>query len=150
MYNMDKKGFLIGALQKVKRVFTKKAFEAGRLKHVVQDGNREWITVLGAICTDGSTLSPALIYQAVSGNIQNTWLQDYNPEEHSCFFASLATGWTNDDLGFEWLIKVFDPETKKKACQGRDWQLLILDGYGSHVTMKFLDYCHLHNILVAV
>jgi hypothetical protein len=62
MYNMDEKGFLIGALQKVKRVFTKKVFEAGRLKHVVQDGNREWITVLATICADGSTLSPALIY----------------------------------------------------------------------------------------
>jgi hypothetical protein len=56
----------------------------------------------------------------VSGNIQDTWLQDYNPDEHSYFFASSATGWKNDDLGFEWLIKIFDPETKKKARQGRD------------------------------
>jgi hypothetical protein len=41
MYNMDEKGFLIRVLQKVKQVFSKKTFEAGRLKHVVQDGNRE-------------------------------------------------------------------------------------------------------------
>jgi hypothetical protein len=62
MYNMDEKGFLIGFLQKARRVFTKEAFDSGRLRNISQDGNREWITVLATICADGTTLSPGLIY----------------------------------------------------------------------------------------
>ena len=66
---MDEKGFLVGMLTKLKRVFFKAAFESGRVKNTIQDGNREWITVLATICADGTTLSPGLIYQAVSGDI---------------------------------------------------------------------------------
>jgi hypothetical protein len=150
IYNMDEKGFLIGFLKKARRIFTKKAFDAGRVKHVSQDGNREWITVIATICADGTSLSPGLIYQAVSGDIQDSWLQDYDPNEHSCFFASSPTGWTNDDLGYAWLTTLFDRETKAKARQGRDWRLLIVDGHGSHINMRFIDYCHLHRILLAV
>jgi hypothetical protein len=120
MYNMDEKGFLIGQLSKVRRVFTRNAYEAGRVKHVMQDGNREWITLIATICADGTGLSPGLIYQATSGNSQDSWLQDYDPTEQSCFFASSSTGWTNDDLGYSWLTTLFDRETKAKARQGRD------------------------------
>jgi Tc5 transposase DNA-binding domain len=59
MYNMDEKGFLIGQLSKVRRVFTRNAYEAGRVEHVMQDGNREWITLIATICADGTGLSPS-------------------------------------------------------------------------------------------
>jgi len=114
-----RKGFLIGVLQKVQRVFTKEAFEKGNLLGAGQDGNREWITVLATICMDGTFLPPALIYQAVSGNVQDTWLDDFNPEEQSASFASSPSGWTNDILGLSWLQTV-DTHTKQKARNGRD------------------------------
>ena len=41
IYNMDEKGFLIGFLLKARRIFSKKVFEAGRIKYVSQDGSRE-------------------------------------------------------------------------------------------------------------
>ena len=50
---MDKKGFLVGILIKAKRVFSKAAFESGMIKHTIQDGNREWITVIAIIYIDG-------------------------------------------------------------------------------------------------
>ena len=80
---MDEKGFLISLLQKVQRVFTKEAFKKGKLIGAGQDGNREWITVLATICMDGTFLPPAIIYQAVSSNIQDTWLDDFNPDGQS-------------------------------------------------------------------
>ncbi|SMY21355.1 unnamed protein product [Zymoseptoria tritici ST99CH_1A5] len=40
-YNMDEKGFLIGMLQKTKRVFTKEHLTSGRLIGNIQDGSRE-------------------------------------------------------------------------------------------------------------
>jgi hypothetical protein len=39
---------------------------------MVQDGNREWITVVATICADGLYLSPSLIYAAISGNLQDS------------------------------------------------------------------------------
>ncbi|KAF9728467.1 hypothetical protein PMIN01_13600 [Paraphaeosphaeria minitans] len=56
---MDEKGFLIGVLSKMKRVFFKSGYEEGKLKHIVQDGNREWITTIACICI--SPFNPSVI-----------------------------------------------------------------------------------------
>jgi hypothetical protein len=71
-YNMDKKGFLIGYLQKVRRIFPKALMEKQKLPGTSQDGSREWITLLATIYADGSSLPPALIYKAVSGDLQDS------------------------------------------------------------------------------
>ena len=145
---MDEKGFLIGILSKMKRIFSRRRYEEGSIKQIIQDGNREWITTIAAICADGSALSLGLIYQATTGLIQDSWLQDFDPNAHSCFFASSPSGWTNNELGFQWLTQIFERETKPKAQ--RSWRLLILDGHGSHISMKFIDYCDSHRILLAI
>ena len=49
-----------------------------------------------------------------SGDIQDSWLDDYNLA-NSTYFATSLTGWTNNELAIEWLIKVFDYYTKRKA-----------------------------------
>ncbi|HEV7738334.1 MAG TPA: transposase [Chlamydiales bacterium] len=149
-YNMDEKGFLIGMLGKARRVYTKSVADKKKLLGNVQDGSREWITIIPTICADGTSLPPALIYQALTGNIQDTWLQDFDSTKHAAFFASSPSGWTNDELGYQWLTTVFDRFTKEKARHGRNWRLLILDGHGSHINMKFLNYCNAHRILVFV
>ena len=71
---MDEKGILVGVLQKVKRVFTQALFNSGKLLSAGQDGNREWVTILATICMDGTFLPPLIIYQAISGNLQDSWL----------------------------------------------------------------------------
>lgn len=88
IYSMDEKGFLIGRLQKSQRIFGRELYERGNLTRAGQDGNRELITVVATICADGTRLSPALIYKAVSGNLQDTWLSDFDSDEHDCHFAS--------------------------------------------------------------
>ncbi|KAF2840987.1 hypothetical protein M501DRAFT_1010150 [Patellaria atrata CBS 101060] len=62
IWNIDEKGFLI--------VY----YEIGALKHVLQDGSRSWITCLATIYADGRHLDLMLIYEAVSGDIQDTWI----------------------------------------------------------------------------
>ncbi|WP_346962629.1 hypothetical protein, partial [Staphylococcus aureus] len=47
-------------------------------------------------------------------------------------------GWTNDDLGFEWLQGMFEKHTSETA--GR-YCLLILDGHSSHATANFDHFC---------
>ncbi len=89
---MDEKGFLLGLLQKTRRVFSLKHLDSGKLLSADQDGNREWITLIATICMDMTYIPPSIIYQAISGNIQDSWLTEYDPKEQSCFFASSATG----------------------------------------------------------
>ena len=54
------------------------------------------------------------------------------------------TGYSNDVLCFEW-IKHFEQFTTKR--QLGKWHLLLLDGYGSHCTKEFLDFCDDHHII---
>jgi hypothetical protein len=149
-YNIDEKGFMIGVVTKTKRIFTKYLHDDRRLLGVLQDGNREWITVVGAICADGTAVPPMLIYKAVSGLLQDSWVQDFSGLIHNAFFTSSPTGWTNDNIALEWIQAIFDRYTKEKARNGRDWRLLFVDGHGSHVTIRFLDYCYNNRIIVAV
>jgi hypothetical protein len=136
------------ALQKTRRVFTRELYEQGNLTGAGQDSSREWITVVATICADGTHLSPALIYKAISGNLQDTWLNDLEPEEHDCHFASCLNRWTSDELGHSWLTGLFEKETAPKAR--RSHRLLFVDGHGSHLNMKFLNWCEQHKILLVV
>ena len=114
----------------------------------MQDGSRAWISLLACICADGSALDPALIYEAGLEGLLSGWVEDINPEEYSAFITSSPSGWSNDKIGLAWLEQVFDCCTREKAR--RSYRLLILDGYGSHVTMDFINYCDWNRILLVV
>jgi hypothetical protein len=147
-YNMDEKGFMIGVEGRSKRVFSKEVWVKGGCRAALQDGNREWITVLPTVCADGTSLPTGIIYQAENGNVRDTWVNDLTPEEDSILVSSSPSGWTNDELSLAWLTDVFDRYTKEE-CR-RSYRLLILDGHGSHVTPSFIEYCHQRRILLAV
>lgn len=148
MYNMDEKGFMIGVLGRSKRIFDKDAWRAKKVRSAIQDGNRTWVTVLAATCADGTRLSPSIIYEAAGPDVRDNWVAEMDPERHQCFFTTSPSGWTNNDIGLSWLEQVFDRETKAKARTR--YRLLIVDGHGSHLTQKFLDYCLAHKILLAI
>jgi hypothetical protein len=69
IYNMDEKGFLLGILTRSKRLFSRRLYEERKIKAHIQDGSREFITLLACICADGSHLPPAIIYQSASSSI---------------------------------------------------------------------------------
>lgn len=147
-YNMDEKGFMIGVVGRSKRIFSKRRWEKKEVRASLQDGNREWITLLACVCADGSALPPGLIYQAAGKAVQSSWVQSIDPRKHSVHFTTSPSGWTNDDVGLAWLEQVFDRYTKKKAR--RKYRLLIVDGHGSHLTMDFIRYCDDNKILLAI
>jgi hypothetical protein len=62
VFNMDEKGFMIGVTGRSKRIFDKRIYDRKGVTAAVQDGFREWVTVLACICADGTALSPALIF----------------------------------------------------------------------------------------
>jgi hypothetical protein len=147
-YNMDEKGFLIGITGRSKRIFSRKMWERKEVRAAIQDGSREWITVLACVCADGSHLPPSLIDQSTASAIRSSWVEEIEANEHSVYVKSSPSGWTNNDIGLAWLEQVFDRHTKEKARHS--YRLLILDGHGSHVTMDFIEYCDQHKILLAI
>jgi hypothetical protein len=149
-YNMDEKGFMIGITTRSKRVFSRRQWERKEVTAALQDGSREWVTLLATVCADGTALPPGIIYQSDNSTLQAPWVAEIDTEKHNCFVSSSPSGWTNNELGLAWLEQVFERCTKQKARLGRDWRRLILDGHGSHLTFEFLEYGEAHRILVSV
>jgi hypothetical protein len=147
-YNMDEKGFMLGILQAAKRYFTGSEFATGRLKGCGQDGNREWVTVIASICQNMTALPPLVIYAAAINNIHDTWVEELRTDQREIYITTSPTGWTNDNLGFEWLTTVFDRHTKEQASNGLRWRLLFVDGHSSHLNMRFIDWCGQNRILL--
>jgi hypothetical protein len=67
-----------------------------------------------------------------------------NDLDDDVLFGMSESGYTNDRLSLEW-IKHFDKQTKDSK-EGK-YQMLIMDGHGSHLTHEFVDYCWAHNIV---
>ena len=147
-YNMDEKGFAIGLVARSKRIFSKRLYKKQKNRQLLQDSNREWVTLLASVCADGSALPPGLIFSGKDNTIQSSWVEDIEPGKHSVFVTATPSGWTNDEVGLAWLEQLFNRYTKKKAR--RSWRLLIVDGHGSHITMAFINFCDQHKILLAI
>jgi transposase len=90
-YNMDEKGFFVGITTRSKRVFSRSVWQAKLRTAAIQDGNREWITLLACICGDGEALPPALIYEGKAG-LQSSWVDDVEAGKHEVFIANSPTG----------------------------------------------------------
>jgi hypothetical protein len=147
-YNFDEKDFLVGIARKCKRIITLAQLLIKQLMGASQDGNREFITLITAICADGLRIPPALIYQSESGLIQDTWLNNFDKNREAAYFAATQKRWTNENAGLYWLEHIFDRHTKAKAGNYR--RLLIVDGHNSHVNMRFINYCDQNRILLAI
>ena len=145
---MDEKGFLIGICGTMKRIVSKKELKKQKLLGACQDGSREFVSLLACICADGSALPPALIYARKSGDLQDTWLEDYDASVDEAYFAASSKGWTNDALGVSWLEKLFLQHTSAKAGSG--YRLLIVDGHSSHVNWRFIDKCDQNRIILGI
>ena len=85
-YNIDKKGFFISIAKRSKRVFSRQIWQAKLRREAIQDGNREWITLLACVCGDGSALPPTLIYEGKAG-IQSSWVDELDDAIHTAFIA---------------------------------------------------------------
>ncbi|KAH8914497.1 hypothetical protein BT69DRAFT_1305018 [Atractiella rhizophila] len=107
---------LARAFAKREHVVVRRRREVGDIEYV-QDGNREWITVIEC-------------------NFISSWIEDPLP---GATYSCTLSGWTDEGEGITWL-KIWEEETQP-------WRLLIMDGHGSHQTIEFLEYALAHNIL---
>ncbi|EIW72019.1 hypothetical protein TREMEDRAFT_58164 [Tremella mesenterica DSM 1558] len=110
------------------------------------DGSREFVTLIATICADGTALPPALIYKGVYGQVCESWTSEVLPSDE-IFMGASEKGWTDDNLGLQWLTEVFDKSTTSKQLRRR---LLIVDGHSSHVNYTFLQLCDSLRIAVCI
>jgi len=126
---------------------TADALNSTRVTKASQDGSREFISVLACISANGRTLPPALIYQADSGDLMDTWLEDWVADQQA-FFGSSANGWSSNAFGLDWLRNVFERSTASIA--GNKRRLLLVDGHNSHVNLQFVKECDKLRIILII
>ncbi|KAJ0128182.1 putative tubulin--tyrosine ligase C12B10.04 [Fusarium oxysporum f. sp. albedinis] len=138
IWNFDETGFMMGII--MAGMVVTGSERQGRPKSV-QPGNREWITVIQAINAEGQSIAPFII-GAGQYHLAN-WYQESNlPGDW--VIATSQNGWTNNQLGLEWL-KHFDRSTTKRS--NARYRLLILDGHESHHSADFERYCKENKII---
>jgi hypothetical protein len=154
IYNMDEKGIMLGKGSKPYVLVDRNI----RTVSVLENGNRENITVIECICADGTSIRPCVIFKGKKCNLE--WgrnnecnaryvLHSIVSDKSLTTFHSISfsdKGWTDQELGYLWLTKDFHPATVNRAGEG--WRLLILDGHNSHLTYPFCIFAKEHKILV--
>jgi hypothetical protein len=135
-YNMDEKGFMKGIGDDSKVIVPVEEMEA----FSVQPGNREWVSVIECIGTDGFYIPGFVIFKGKL--IQENWIPDIVDRETVINVSE--NGWTDSGIALDW-IKHFDKHTKMRT-KGK-YRLLILDGHTSHVSLPFVQYCEANNIV---
>jgi DDE superfamily endonuclease len=135
IYNMDEKGFMVGMLQRTKVIISKYQIA----KYMMEPGNREWVSLIECISLDGRLLFLWVIFKGKKQNL--AWMEMLG-EGH---IALSKNGWTDNELGLEWLKECFDPETQNTT---NEYRLLLMDGHQSHITNEALRFCIASKIIV--
>jgi len=137
IFNMDEKGFIIGRSARAKVIC-----RAGRRPpRVTQDGTREMLTVIECCCAAQYMTPSFVIYKGIAQYMG--W--HFETSDPDAMFACSPNGWTDDELGLEWLFH-FDRCTENRKDGNGRTRLLILDGHRSHITLEFCQYAIEHNI----
>jgi hypothetical protein len=136
-YNMDETGFRIGTGGK-QRIITR---DVRRRCFAPSSTNREFVTVVRCISASQDVLPPMVILPGktlLAVYVENTDM----PDDFS--LAVSDSGYTNDELCSHWLKHSKHHSAKR---QKGGYRLLIMNGYDSHCTLDFIQYCHSHKII---
>ncbi|CAK5282967.1 unnamed protein product, partial [Mycena citricolor] len=144
IYNMDEKGCQRGGGKKTARV---KYFfgRQQRTRYRHRSANLELVTILEAVCADGSSLLPGFVFPGVEQSPE--WFD----KDLAILICMSATGWTDNHISVQWFKKCFIPQAKAWAKEkGTNDQpiLLVLDGHGSHEALELIDLARENNIIL--
>ena len=112
---------------------------------IIQDGGRDWVTIVEAISGGAKVLPPLIIFNA------NAHLMGYHTnivmeEKEDAFFATSPKVYTNTDITFQWFQEVFEPRTQPMNGINQ-YPILVLDSHSTHVeNYEFIKYAIDHNI----
>lgn len=137
VYNMDETGVMLCMLNSVKVLVSKDDRRDYRGVGV----KRTTVTAIECISANGRSLLPMIIWPATT--YRSNWTTFPTPGWH---YACSESGYTDSKISFEWLKRVFDPQTRDQA--NNKPRVLISDGFGTHETLEVLEFCFENNILL--
>lgn len=137
VYNMDETGVMLskpGSVKVLVRHDDRRDYRGARVE-------RQMVTAVECISADGRSLKPLVIWPASTHRAN--WTTFPTPGWHYAFSDS---GYADSRISLEWLIRVFDPQTRDLA-EGKP-RVLICDGFGTHESLEILQYCMSNNIIL--
>jgi len=140
-WNTDEKGFAIGLGGAGTPIYR----ASRRNPSIIQDGGRDWVTIMEAISGGAKVLPPLIIFKAnahLMGHHTNIDIE----EKEDAFFATSPKGYTNTDITFQWFQEVFEPRTRPMNGINHH-RILALDCHSTHVeNYEFIKYAIDHNM----
>ena len=98
---MDESGFGVGESQNTRVLISINV----KQKYKAVAGKQEQGTVLECINAASDSLTLIIIFKGK--NMNSGWLPSQTPRDWH--FAVSENGWTSNEIGLQWLIKVFEP-----------------------------------------
>jgi hypothetical protein len=138
IYNFDETGFMMGIISAAMVVTSVE--RRGRRK-AIQPGNREWVTVIQGVNSQGWAIPPFII---VAGKYHLSSWYENSPLPPNWVISVTDNGWTTNERGLDW-IRHFEQYTKPRTIGG--YRLLILDGHESHHSAEFELFSKENNII---
>lgn len=118
IYNMDETGFVFGRAQSQKVLVHGEKKAATSFK--TQPGQRESATVIECI---GHQIPPPMIIFKGNAHMLG-WFHHQQLIPPNWAFAVTKNGWTNQDIGLDWLKRCFEPHTRPQNANQK--RLLLL------------------------
>ncbi len=91
-----------------------------------------WTSFIECITADGRSLTPGIIFKGKE--LQKQWFLNEFREIADWHYITSTNGWTVNHIGHQWLEQVYLPQTQPQDPS--EARLLILDGHGSHATVR--------------
>jgi hypothetical protein len=139
IWDMDEKGFRLSCGKRMRRVVARFQKREAGSKEARQ---RESLTVIECINTEGKYVEPTVIYEGTAGPLCG-WFRE--EREHDFWYGNSKSGFNNTAIMIEWIQIVFEPETRPK--DPNEWRLLIFDGFDAHLDPDVVDFALDHNII---
>lgn len=99
------------------------------------------VTSIECATGDGRSLLPLIIWPASSHG--DNWTTFPIPGWH---YGHSENGYNDSKISFEWLTRVFDPQTRE-LVNGNPL-VLISDGFGTHETLEVLEFSFANKIIL--
>ncbi len=134
---MDETGFRIGVGGRQRVVTRKPQCRC----FAPSSTNRDYVTVIECVSAGQHVLSPMVVLPGK--NVLEVWVTNTDlPANFS--LAVSDSGYANDEISLHWLEHF---EHHSALRQQGEYRLLIFDGYGSHLTVEFIQFCDTHKII---
>ncbi|KMK57386.1 transposase [Aspergillus fumigatus Z5] len=89
-------------------------------------------------------IDPWFIFKG-NGIFMESWFNESEALPPDTTIATSPNGWISDELAVQWL-QSFINATNERTKKGEK-QILIFDGHGSHLTVKFLQLCEDNGVI---